>query len=355
VRSVAVLGGGRVEVTDRPEPVPGPGQVVVRVMASALCGSERHGYEGAARAVPAGATAGNGGHEAAGVVEAAGERSAVAPGDRVLVFSAGHCGRCRYCRQGRWILCQHKPAGGTGTHAELIVVGEDRCIPIPADLPFEDAALLADAFGTPYHALRRLRVAPADTVLVVGQGPVGMAAAILAGLAGAAVVVADVDERRLRRASTLGAVVTVNPRHGDVGEAVRSVAGPDGAEVALECSASPAGAAACLAAVAPGGRIAFIGLNREVAIDVTPQLILRDLTVIGSWYSDPADVTALIRLCGRGLEPGRLITHRFGIEDAPLAFTTFFAGGDAAKVMLEPGMGRSLLPTGAGSSVASGP
>jgi len=337
MKTVQVLGGRRVEVVDRPEPVPRPGEVVVRVMASALCGSERHGYEGQPGAAPSGSPAANGGHEASGVVEAVRGQNAVSPGDRVLVFSTGHCGRCRYCRQGRWILCQHKPAGGTGMHAELIAVSEDRCIPLPDDLAFEDAALLADAFGTPYHAMRRLGVSAADTVLVVGQGPVGMAAAILAGLAGAAVVVADVDERRLRRASELGAVVTVDPRREDLVEAVRSVGGADGADVALECSASPAGAAACLAAVAPGGRVAFIGLNRQVTIDVTPELILRDLTVVGSWYSDPADVAALVRLCGRGLEPGRLITHRFGLAEAPEAFATFFAGGDAAKVILEPG------------------
>ncbi len=337
MKTVEVLGGRRVEVVDCPEPVPGPGEVIVRVMASALCGSERHGYEGQPRAVPAGSAVANGGHEAAGVVEAAGEQSAVSPGDRVLVFSTGHCGRCRYCQQGRWILCQHKPAGRTGMHAELVSVGEDRCMPIPDDLAFEDAALLADAFGTPYHAMRRLGISPADTVLVVGQGPVGMAAAMLAALAGAAVVVADVDERRLRRASELGAGVTVDPSRDDLVAAVRSVAGPDGADVALECSASPAGAAGCLEAVAPGGRIAFVGLNREVTIDVTPQLILRDLTVVGSWYSDPADVAALVRLCSRGLEPGRLITHRFGLAKAPEAFATFFAGGDAAKVILEPG------------------
>jgi threonine dehydrogenase-like Zn-dependent dehydrogenase len=80
-----------------------------------------------------------------------------------------------------------------------------------------------------------------------------------------------------------------------------------------------------------------------VTIDVTPQLILRDLTVVGSWYSDPGDVAMLIRMCRRGLGPGRLISHRFGLEEAPEAFATFFAGGDAGKVILAPGMGHSLL------------
>jgi 2-desacetyl-2-hydroxyethyl bacteriochlorophyllide A dehydrogenase len=336
MQAVQVLGGRRVQVIDCPEPARRPGEVVVRVMASALCGSERHGFDGPARAAPDGAPAVNGGHEASGVVEAAGPESSVRPGDRVLVFSARHCGRCGPCRRGRWILCQHKPAGGTGTHAELIAVSEDRCIPVPDDLDFAAAALLADAFGTPYHAMRRLGVSSADTVLVVGQGPVGMAAAMLARLAGAAVVVADVDERRLRRASELGAVVAVDPGRRDLAAAVRAVTGGDGADVALECSASAGGAAACLAAVAAGGRMAFIGLCRELTIDVTPQLILKDLTVIGSWYSDPSDVSVLVGLCGRGLEPGRLITHRFGFEEAPAAFATFFGGGDAAKVVLEP-------------------
>ncbi len=335
MKAVHVLGGGRVEVIEAREPLCGHGEAVVRVMASALCGSERHGYDGERRDMP-GAEFVNGGHEAAGVVEDVGEGSNARTGDRVLVFSTGHCGHCRYCRDGRWILCQHKPRGRTGTHAELITVGEDRCIPIPDELSFVDASLLADAFGTPYHAMRRLGLASTDTVLVVGQGPVGMAATALAVQAGAAVAVADPDERRLQRARDLGAVVAVDPRRDDVTEALRSITCGDGADLALECSATPAGVAACLAALRPSGRMAFIGLNREVTVDVHSQLILKDLTVIGSWYSDPSDVEDLMRLCGRGLAPGRLVSHRFALEEAAEAYTAFFRDGDAAKVVLEP-------------------
>jgi len=324
-------GGGEVAVIDRPEPTPSNDLVAVRIMVSALCGSERHAYYGR------GPRAENGGHEAAGVVEVVGPSVRhVHAGDRVMIFASSPCGRCRYCLAGRWILCRNPiHSHREGMHTQVALVRDELCFPIPDDVPFEVAALLADALGTPYRALRRLTVTALDTVLVLGQGPIGLAATTLARFLGAQVVAVDVNDYRLRRAEAAGATRIVNPRNEDLAGAVAEFTGGEGVDVALECSATAEGAVACVDAVRPTGRVAMIGLTGKVTLDLTSQLILRDVTLVGTWYSDPADLPELMSLVRRGLDVGQLVTHRYGIDEAPEAFRTFF-GGQAVKVILEP-------------------
>jgi L-iditol 2-dehydrogenase len=325
-----MLGREQVEVIDRPDPEPAGDRVVVRVMASALCGSERHGYFGPE------ARAGNGGHEGAGVVVATDAARHCSVGDRVLVFAASPCGRCRHCLRGRWILCSARvPAQGGGMHAQLALVRDELCFGIPQDVSFEQAALLSDVLGTPYRALRRLGASALDTVLIVGQGPIGLAATMLCRFLGARVIAADINDYRLERAAAAGATRVVNPMREDVRSVALELTDGEGADLALECSASAAGATACLAAVRTAGRVAFLGLTGELTIDVTRQLILRDLQVIGSWYSDPADLGELAAMVRRGLDLSPLVTHHYGIEDAAEAFATFFSG-QSAKVILDP-------------------
>jgi L-iditol 2-dehydrogenase len=330
VRAVRILGREQVEVIDRPDPEPAGDRVVVQVMASALCGSERHAYFGPEP------RAGNGGHEAAGVVVATDSARHSSVGDRVLVFAASHCGRCRHCLRGRWILCRARvPAPTGGMHAQLALVRDDLCFGIPDDVPFEQAALLGDVLGTPFRALRRLGASALDTVLIVGQGPIGLAATMLCRFMGARVIAVDINDYRLERAAAAGATRVVNPLREEVGPVALEMTDGDGADLALECSATAAGAAACVAAVRPAGRVAFLGLTGKLTIDITPQLILRDLQVIGSWYSDPADLAELIAIVRRGLDLSPLVTHHYGIDDAAEAFATFFSGR-SAKVILDP-------------------
>jgi L-iditol 2-dehydrogenase len=325
-----MLGREQVEVIDRPDPEPAGDRVVVQVMVSALCGSERHGYAGPEP------RAGNGGHEGAGIVVAADSARHCGVGDRVLVFAASHCGRCRHCLRGRWILCRARvPAQGGGMHAQLALVRDDLCFAIPDDVSFEQAALLSDVLGTPFRALRRLGASALDTVLIVGQGPIGLAATMLCRFMGARVIAVDVNDYRLERAVAAGAARVVNPAREDVRSAALELTGGDGADLALECSATADGAAACVAAVRTAGRVAFLGLTGRVTLDITPQLILRDLQVIGSWYSDPADLADLVAMVRRGLDLSPLVTHHYGIEDAAAAFATFFSGR-SVKVILDP-------------------
>jgi L-iditol 2-dehydrogenase len=325
-----MLGREQVEVIDRPDPEPAGDLVVVQVMASALCGSERHAYFGPEP------RAGNGGHEGAGVVVATDAARHCSVGDRVLVFAATHCGRCQHCLRGRWILCRaRRPTQTGGMHAQLALVRDDLCFAIPAGVSFEQAALLGDVLGTPFRALRRLGASALDTVLIVGQGPIGLAATMLCRFLGARVIAVDINDYRLERAGAAGAARVVNPVREDVRSVALELTDGEGADLALECSATADGAAACVAAVRPAGRVAFLGLTSELTLDVTPQLILRDLQVIGSWYSDPADLADLAAMIRRGLDLGPLVTHHYGIEDAAQAFATFF-GGRSAKVILDP-------------------
>jgi threonine dehydrogenase-like Zn-dependent dehydrogenase len=332
VRAVRMLGREQVEVIGRPDPEPSGDRVVVQVMASALCGSERHAYFG-----PEPRT-GNGGHEGAGVVVGTDAARHCRVGDRVLVFAASHCGRCQHCLRGRWILCrarQPAPPPAGGMHAQLALVRDDLCFGIPDDVSFEQAALLGDVLGTPFRALRRLGASALDTVLILGQGPIGLAATMLCRFMGARVIAVDINDYRLERAAAAGATRVVNPDREEVRAVALELTDGEGADLALECSATADGAAACVAAVRPAGRVAFLGLTSTLTLDVTSQLILRDLQVIGSWYSDPADLADLAAMVRRGLDLSPLVTHHYGIEDAAQAFATFF-GGRSAKVILDP-------------------
>ena len=337
MRTVRMLGEGRVDVIDVPEPEPGAEEVVVRVMASPVCGSERHVYEDAGGL---GAAQGfNGGHEAAGVVSRAGAAARLKEGDRVALHAATPCGHCRHCLGGHWVLCEGAidPRRFPGNHAECVRLHERSCLALADDIPFEAGALFGDAVGTPFRAVKRLGVSGFETVLITGQGPIGLAATLLCRFLNAFVIALDVNSYRLERAKVCGADVCINPREQpDLLAHLAEVAGPRGIDVALECSADPQAQTLCMDALAKSGRMALVGVtNKGPDIDTMRHFTLKEITVIGTWYSAPADHFELEALVRRGLPVSQLVTHRFGMSEAPAAFDAFF-DGRTAKVVIEP-------------------
>ncbi len=335
-----MLGDGKTMVGDLPEPVPYDNYVLVKVMATTICGSERHTYDhGLARAGASGWA--NVGHEAAGIVSAVDSASTVKVGDRVILFaSPRHCGECEHCLSGRWVLCRgnDQPEAGSGMHSQFVIIREDFCLPLPDDLDFEAGAMFTDTLGTPLRAITRLRVGEDDTVLVSGQGPVGLAATMLCRFLGATVIATDTNDYRLGCATECGANTVVNPQTADLRTALREFADPDGVSVAIDCSGSQAGRLASLDAVRRGnGRVAFVGLGEglEMTSEEASRIFLKEVELIGSWYSDPEDMVKLAALVRQGLQPSKMVTHRFPIENAPEAFDTCF-GGAGAKVVILP-------------------
>jgi len=216
-----------------------------------------------------------------------------------------------------------------------VLLDEELCLPLPDEISFEVGALLGDGIGTPYHAIKRLGINALDTVLICGQGPIGLSATMICRFLNAQVIAVDINDYRLEIAKSIGADYTFNPQRDDVLEAVREITGGLGVDKAIDCTGKAEGEVLALNAVKRRGRMAFIGENTGVTINPSAQLIHKDLDVIGSWYFNASEYEEMIRIVRRGVPIERLITHRFPITEAQKAFETF-ASGKAAKVLIKP-------------------
>jgi threonine dehydrogenase-like Zn-dependent dehydrogenase len=340
MRGVFLPGGRQVDIREVPEPAPGPGQVVVAMKASTICGSDlRAIYR---QHLGTGAEAYRGvvaGHEPCGEIVAVGEgcrRFGV--GGRVAIYHIAGCGLCADCRSGYMISCTSplRAAYGwqrDGGHAKFLLAEESTCVALPDALSWLDGACVACGFGTAYQALRRAGVSGRDAVLVVGLGPVGLAAGLLARALGATMVIgADPVASRRDLAESLGAVdVAVEGEPG----VLQATAGL-GCEVTVDCSGSAAGRALALAGARRWGRCVLVGEGGRLEVDASPVLIHRQLTLLGSWVTSVGHMEELMELLVRwDLHPGRTVTEQFALDQAAAAYATADAGA-GGKVAIIP-------------------
>jgi threonine dehydrogenase-like Zn-dependent dehydrogenase len=322
VKAVVLPGDLTASVREVPDPRPGFGEVLVRVKASAICGSDMSALRGdqvvgskPETLVP--------GHEIAGIVEELGAGAVgVEVGDSVAVYLAIGCMRCRFCRSGNLMLCPNSKIVGFdvwGGDAEFVVVPAINCVRLPSGLGFADGAVSTDMFGTQYSAQARLDVSGADVVLVSGLGPMGAAAVAIAHARGARVVAVDPIEHRRELGLRMGADEVLPA----VDESVRCLGGPvgGGPDVVIECSGNAFAQATALDVVRPLGRVALVGESRSVEINPSDQFIRKLITVIGAWYF-PIGMYEQIGqfLVERRVPVSALISHRLGLDDAPRAF-----------------------------------
>jgi propanol-preferring alcohol dehydrogenase len=329
MRGVVFLGDRQAEVRDFPDPEPGPGEVVVRMKASGLCGSDLHLYRQTAEQ-----RAGNDtipGHEPSGVVEALGEGvSKVEVGDRVSVYHYRGCGHCKQCLAGNIMWCPERRGYGGPIHgadADLLLTDERNCLPLPDELSFAHGALMACAAGTAYSSMRKLQVSGQDMVAVFGQGPVGMCGTLIAKAMGGRVIGIDPIAERRALALELGADQVLDPAAGNVRDAIRDLTHGHGADLAFETSGSAGGQNGAVDGLRLGGKAVFVGFGvREKTINPS-QFIGRQLTLIGSFvipihmYWDMATL-----IIDKQIPLDRMVTHRFSIEQAPEAFSIFDEG-----------------------------
>jgi threonine dehydrogenase-like Zn-dependent dehydrogenase len=332
---VVLPGNSTVEHVSLPVPEPASGQVLLAMRASSICGSDiraiyrehlGHGAE-AYRGVVAG-------HEPCGEVVAVGpDCSRLSVGDRVVVYHIVGCGQCQEGRTGYEIGCTDpaRQAYGwqrDGGHADYLLAEERSCLALPDQLSFIDGALVSCGFGTAWEALRRLQVTGADSVLVTGLGPVGLAATMLARSLGAGPVlgVDPVPERRAL-AEQLGLVDHALPADDEALGHIEEITGGAGCAATVDCSGSAAGRSLAVRATSRWGRCAFVGEGGEVTIDVSQELIHKQVTVVGSWVTSvPHMVELLDRLDRWALHPEQIVTHRFGLADAGAAYEIADAG-----------------------------
>jgi alcohol dehydrogenase len=346
MRAMVYQGPGQRAYTDVPDPqITDDADVIVRVDATTICGTDLHILAGDVPSVRPGRILG---HEAVGTVEdVGGAVRTMAPGDRVLVPCISVCGACRYCREGHYGQCLD--GGGwvlghtfDGTQADFVRVpfADTSTYRLPDGVSDEAALMLADILPTGYEVgVLRAGVSPGDVVAVVGTGPVGLAAIMSARLFSPSHIVAiDHADLRLEAAKQFGADITVNNAVTDPLGVVRSLTDGLGADVAIEAVGKPETFELAVNLARPGAHIANIGVHgKPAALHLEDQWI-RDITVttgLVDTYSTPT----LLRLVASGqLEAARLVTHRFGFDDFDAAYDVFSHAADsgALKVVLSP-------------------
>jgi threonine dehydrogenase-like Zn-dependent dehydrogenase len=339
---VVLPGNSTVEFRDFPVPEPGYGQVLVRMKASSICGSDiRAIYREHLGKGPEGYQGVIAGHEPCGQVEKVGpgcrDRQV---GDRVVIYHISGCGICDECRHGYLIGCHHpsRAAYGwqrDGGHAPFLVADENTCIPLPDSLSFIDGALCACGFGTAYEALRRMNISGQDRLLITGMGPVGLAAAMLGRALGAETIIGtDLSESRLALADDLGLVNHTIKADESALEKILDRTGGKGCEVSIDCSGAPPARLLALRATREWGRCAFVGEGGHVTFDVSKELIHKQITLFGSWVTSLQHLAELVERLGRwGIHPEKTSTVRLPIEKAGEAYE-LAAAGQSGKVCI---------------------
>jgi threonine dehydrogenase-like Zn-dependent dehydrogenase len=213
---------------------------------------------------------------------------------------------------------------GHGGHAPYMTVPASTLVPLPDALTFEEGAAISCGTGTAYGALKRLDVSGRDTLAVFGQGPVGLSATMLGRAMGARVIALDIAPGRRALARDLGADEVIDPTTGDPVAVLHELTGGEGVEVALDCSGNPAARVAAVRSATTWGRVGFVGEGGTLTLDVSRDLLRRQLTLIASWTFSATGQEACARfIADRRIPLGRLLTHRFRLEQADAAYRLF--------------------------------
>jgi threonine dehydrogenase-like Zn-dependent dehydrogenase len=336
MRGAYLPGNSTVELREVPIPDVGHGEVLLRMKASTICGSDiRCIYHEHLGKGPEGYQGFIAGHEPAGQIVRTGPGCRrFNEGDRVIVYHISGCGLCNDCRRGYMISCtseRYRRAYGwqrDGGMADFLLAEEKDLLHLPDELSFADGAQVACGFGTVYEGLQKIGICGDHDVLITGLGPVGLATAALCRKLGAQRIIGtDVVPERLDLAARLGLCDVVLPAGpGNVDE-VRDLTGGHGVERAVDCSANDAARTVAIRATRKWGRIVFLGEGGGVTFNPSPDIIHDQKTIYGSWVTSTWLMDELVeRLVRWNLHPADLITHRFALEDVGRAYELMSSG-----------------------------
>ena len=331
------------EIADLPAPIPAPGEVLLRVAACGICGSDVHGYDGSTgRRIPPIVM----GHEAAGTVVALGEgATGFTQGDRVTFDSTVYCGTCAYCQRGLVNLCDHRQIIGVstpdfrrhGAFSEFVSVPAHIVYRLPAQLSFAHAAML-EAVSVALHGVAFSKADECPSVLVIGAGMIGLLTLQALRAEGfPRVFIADLDDSRLRLAATLGAAATFRASGADLIAQVLAATNNQGVDLAIECVGRDETVRGAIDSVRKGGSVTLVGnIRAEVTLPLQ-KVVSRQIRLQGSAASAGEYPRAIELLSNGAIKVEPLITAVAPLEDGPRWFERLYAGEpNLMKVVLTP-------------------
>ncbi|QJD85717.1 NAD(P)-dependent alcohol dehydrogenase [Cohnella herbarum] len=310
----------RIVTEERPIPELNDDEVLVKVMAVGVCGSDVHYYEHGRIGDAAVEYPMILGHECAGEVVAAGKSvSRVSPGDRVAIEPQTTCGRCPACKSGKYNLCPEVVFFATppidGAFAQYVKAREDFLFPIPDHLSYEEASLV-EPFSVGIHAANRTGLKPGNTVAIMGMGPVGLLAVVAAKAYGASrIYVTDLEPVRLEAAKKLGATHAINVREQDAVETIKTLNGGLGVDVAWETAGNPKALQSALLSLRRGGKLAIVGLPIQAEIPLNVHFMTNHEVDIYGVFRYADTYPAGIEILASGIaDVNSLITDRYPLE-----------------------------------------
>jgi L-iditol 2-dehydrogenase len=284
------------------------------------------------------------GHEASGVVVEVAQPGRVKVGDRVVVMPTTPCGKCPLCVAGDYIHCQNMvdiarftaSREGNATYAQYILKPDWLLPAIPDGLSYEQGSLACCALGPSFGALDTMGLGAFDTVLITGAGPVGLGAIVNARFRGARVLVAEMVPWRVERATAMGVAVVLDPREASTVQQIMDLTHGRGVDCSLDCSGTVAAQRLCIDATRRKGKVVFVGeCNDELPIRVSPDMIRKGLTIIGSWHYNLRLFPQIVQVIQQSPIIDLLVSHVLPMSRIQEAFE-LCASHQCAKVILRP-------------------
>lgn len=346
MRGVVFKGERKLDILDFDDPTPGPGEAVIEMKASGMCGSDLHFYRTkpadviralgfkdlASRGMSEDAAI-IGGHEPCGVVAAVGagvDPKSFTVGDRVIVFHYEGCNHCDHCRTGWTQMCSHGAAvHGVikhGGHAHYMKVPVSSLVHLPDEMSFTGGAAVSCGTGTAYGALLRLNISARDTLAVFGLGPVGLSAVQLAAAMGVEVIGVDIAANRVAQAKEFGAAHAIDGSHADPIEEILKLTGGKGVTCAMDCAGGEVPKQQAVRSTAPWGRIALVAVGGNLNVDAMKDVIGKQRTILGSYTFSEVDMKNCAHfIANHGVEVDKLFSDRWKLEQAEEAYRVYDA------------------------------
>ena len=339
---VMLPGNSTVEFHEYSVPEPSPGQALLKMKASSICGSDiRAIYREHLGKGPEAYQGVIAGHEPCGQIIKTGPGfKRFKEGDRVVVYHISGCGVCHDCRMGYQISCSSdlRAAYGwqrDGGHADYLLTDEADLVHLSDQLTYADGALCACGFGTCYEALERIKVSGKDRVLVVGLGPMGLAALMLARAMGATKPIGvDIIDDRVQLARKLGLADVALKADNTTLDKIYEATDGLGAEAVAECSGNPAGRLLAIQGTRQWGRVVFVGEGGTVTFEPSRDIIHKQITIYGSWVTSVPHLEDLVEKLARwNIHPDLTVSHTFPLEKADEAYS-LMDEGKCGKVVI---------------------